>query len=471
MSSPAGNERLRDVEIDDLLGPTRRPPILAEMQANWLHLERLRPIDDGRVEDGKFIITCRTPDDLVVLPEVTCCTAPLLKRNGTKTVRFRHRRMQPMETFLEIKRQRFQCRTCLKPVYEELPDVHEGHMMTKTLEREVFLSTVKRSFDDAATFHQIKKGTARRIFLENAERKLKNYEIVFPRVLGVDENHILGTERFVAMDVEKGTVLDMLDGRSVPMLREYFGRMANHFNVEVFCQDMWTGYRTIAQEKFRSAVIVIDKYHVVQYANRAFDACRIHLQSKLTNEDRRWLKGKNRLLMMRHDDLVNAKHSSALDKVADVLQRYPEIKEAYTLKEKFFWIYEMDDRQAAEAFFEEWDRTMPKHLARWFRSISRRVREWHKEIFNYYDARYTSGVVERMNRSINDINSRGFGYDFETLRAKVLLRYGNIIPLGDLIAFHAEGTEEEIEALMNQAVVQTGFDPATLVRALKRGTF
>jgi transposase len=439
--------------------------------ANWLHLETLRPTDDGRIEDGKFIIGCRTPDDLMVLPVAVCCTAPLLKRNGTKTVRFRHRRMQPMQTFLEIKRQRFQCRTCRKAVYEVLPDVHDDFMMTKALEHEVFMSTVKRSFDDAATFHQIKKGTARRIFLDNAEEKLKGYEIVFPRVLGVDENHILGTERFIAMDVEKGTVLDMLDGRSVEMLQAYFGRMANHYTVEVFCQDMWTGYKTIAGQFFKRAIIVIDKFHVVQYANRAFDAARISLQSKLTNEDRRWLKGKNRLLQLRHEQLEHAKFPNALDRVADVLKRYPALGEAYTLKEKFFWIYEMEDRAAAEAFFEEWDRTMPTHLARWFRSISRRVREWHTEIFNYYDARYTSGVVERMNRSINDINSGGFGYGFETLRSKVLLRYGNIIPLGDLVAFSAGGSEEEMEALMNTAVVRTGFDPATLRRAIKRGTF
>ncbi|MGM5018751.1 ISL3 family transposase [Tardiphaga sp. 367_B4_N1_1] len=457
--------------IDDLLGPVRRPPILSEMTRNWLHLERLRPIDDGRMEDGKFIIQCRTPDDLVVLPEKVCCAAPLLKRNGTKTVRFRHRRMQPMPTWLEVKRQRFQCRTCLKPVYEELPDIHEGHMMTKALEDEVFKATIKRSFDTAAVFHQIKKGTARRIFLENAQAKLKDYEIVFPRVLGVDENHILGTERFVAMDVEAGTVLDMLDGRSVPMLREYFGRMANHFNVEVFCQDMWTGYATIAAEQFRKAIVVIDKFHVIQYANRAMDEARIHLQSKLTNDDRRWLKGKNRLLLMRHDDLEKAKFPNAFDKVAEICERYPEIKEAYTLKERFFWIYEMEDRAKAEAHFEEWDRTMPTHLARFFRSISRRVRNWHVPIFNYYEARYTSGVVERMNRSINDINSGGFGYDFETLRAKVLLRYGNIIPLGDLVAFSPNGTEEEMEALLNTPVVRSGFDPATLLRALKRGTF
>jgi hypothetical protein len=198
---------------------------LSTKTANWLHLQRLRPVDDGRMEDGEFIIVCRTPDDLVILPERVCCAAPHLKLNGTKTIRVRHRRMQPMPTWLEIKRQRFKCRTCDATSYEVLPDIHEDHAMSRALEQEVFLSTIKRPFDDAAVFHQIKKGTARRIFLENSRERLRDYEISLPRVLGVDENHILGTERFVCMDVEGGKVLDMLDGRSVPMLREYFGRM------------------------------------------------------------------------------------------------------------------------------------------------------------------------------------------------------------------------------------------------------
>jgi transposase len=232
---------------------------------------------------------------------------------------------------------------------------------------------------------------------------------------------------------------------------------------------MWTGYATIASELFAKAIVVIDKFHVVQYANRAMDDARIHLQSLLTTEDRRWLKGKNRLLLLRHDDLE--KTPGAFDKVAEVCERFPEIKAAYTLKEQFFYIYELADRASAEKHFEDWDRTMPKNLARFFRSISRRVRNWHQLIFNYYEARYTTGKVETMNRSINAINRRGFGYDFEVLRAKALLRYGNIIPLGDLAAFDLMSIpEEKWDEILNVPVIH-GFDPATLERALARGRF
>lgn len=441
--------------------------------ANWLHLERLRPVDDGRIvqnADGEaeFEITVRTPVDMMVRP--ICCLFQDLKQNGTKFQRYRHRRMQPMPTWLRVIRQKFECRSCGAALYEQMPDISVDRRMTKALEHEVFMSAIKRPFTDAAVFHQLTKATTQRIFLERARERLKDYEIRLPRVLGVDENRILGGDRFICMDIEAGTILDLLEDRSSDMLIQYFGRMPYHFNVEVFVQDMWRGYETVAKTLFPDAKVVIDKFHVVRYVNDAMTDARVAIQKKLKNEDRRWLKGKNKLFLVREHEL-NDKYPEGFDKLAEACERYPELKAAYVLKEGFYAIYDKPDRQAAEAAFEEWDRTMPKHLARFFRSVSRRVENWKAPIFNYFDARYTNGIVERMNRSLNEIVSRGFGYEFETFRLKAILRFGNVVPLADLAAFDLSAVpEEEWDELLNIAVVG-GLDPATLERALKRGHF
>jgi len=67
---------------------------------------------------------------------------------------------------------------------------------------------------------------------------------------------------------------------------------------------------------------------------------------------------------------------------------------------------------------------VPAEVKPFFRPIVRMVKAWGGPIFNYYEARYINGLVENLNGRINEINRRGFGYDFETLRAKALLRYG-----------------------------------------------
>lgn len=95
--------------------PTRRTKLLSRNAANWLHLERLRPVDDGRIVqnaegEAEFEITVRTPVDMMVRP--ICCLFQDLKQNGTKFQRYRHRRMQPMPTWLRVIRQKFECRSC-----------------------------------------------------------------------------------------------------------------------------------------------------------------------------------------------------------------------------------------------------------------------------------------------------------------------------------------------------------------------
>ncbi len=76
-----------------------------------------------------------------------------------------------------------------------------------------------------------------------------------------------------------------------------------------------------------------------------------------------------------------------------------------------------------------------------------------------------------MNRSINIINAAGYGHDFATLRAKALLKHGNIIPLGDLVNFDLGGVPPaDRQALLERPVI-SGFDPSTLAKDLRAGRF
>ena len=45
---------------------------------------------------------------------------------------------------------------------------------------------------------------------------------------------------------------------------------------------------------------------------------------------------------------------------------------------------------------------------------------WNIEIFNYFDYKYTNGVMESLNNLIKEIEKRGKGYSFDVLRAKAL---------------------------------------------------
>ena len=261
----------------------------------------------------------------------------------------------------------------------------------------------------------------------------------------------------------------MLPQRDSLSIEPLFQRLEAHNKVEVFCQDMWRGYETMAKRYLPKALVVIDKFHVVRYANDAMDEARRALSASLTNEDRRKLRRQHRIFLARWDGLSKERQ----DKLAAVCAEFPMLQAAYTMKERFYDLYEMANRGAAEAAYFKWVGDMPPDLRRFFRPIISLMRHWGNPIFNYYEARYTNGLVENLNGRINEINRRGFGYDFETLRAKALLRYGTLVPLGDLAHFSFPFAQsiDDVRQIVETPVGTAGVRASTLAGSLRRGTF
>lgn len=397
---------------------------------SWLRLPHLvaeepEVIRGSTGEVLEVVVRCRT-NGKPVFPNAVCCLAPTLLRNGTKTIRVRDRRLEPAPTWLLIARQRFRCKSCGATIYEEMPDVDDRHYVTRRLKEDIIKSATKRTFEDAATFHAVEETLVRRIFKAHAATALRDYSFFAPRVFGVDENRILGGDRFVCADIENGRLLEMLPARDSETVSSLFERVSDRSEVEVFCQDMWRGYETLAKRFFPKALVVIDRFHVVRMANEAMDAARRSFAASLTNETRKKMRRQHRIFLSRWDNLDEERQN----KLAAICAEFPFLQAAYTLKERFFDLYELKDRATAEAAYLRWRDDVPSELRPFFAPVKRIMKNWGVPIFNYYEAKYTNGLVENLNGRINEINRRGYGYDFETLRAKALLRFGSLKSYG-----------------------------------------
>ena len=392
---------------------------------NWLRLDGFdvglpRQIHD---EAGRLIevqIDCvPTSSELPV-----CCLAPRLVKNGTKTAKYRDLRIEAAPTWLHVSRQRWKCQGCGGTLYQPVPHMDEHHMMTERLRETVELSSIKRTFRDTVAVHGVEEKLARRIFRSRADRQLLNYRFDAPRVLGIDENHLLGAARGVIVDVESGKLLDIYEGRTQSDIRRGFDRMDRWENVEVWCQDMAGPYKGIARDLFPNAAIVIDKFHVLTKANHWFTKIRVAETPKLSRDVRERLPGLIRIFDMHWEQLSPRQQV----RLAEVLAHSKRLSDAWAIKEAFYYWYDAPTRADAERAYTEWVQFVRSkdQMTEW-QPLMKMVQRWRKEIFNYFDHRYTSGVVERMNRSIADINRAGNGMDFQTLRAKALLRHGRLI--------------------------------------------
>lgn len=99
--------------------------------------------------------------------------------------------------------------------------------------------------------------------------------------------------------------------------------------------------------------------------------------------------------------------------------------QGYDLKEGFYAIYEQSfTRDDAKGRFEAWKKTIPegKNFEE-FRLLARTFENFEDNILNFFDSGgLTNALTECTNGLIKIANRIGRGYDFETLRLKMLCR-------------------------------------------------
>lgn len=393
---------------------------------NWLRLPGIEAGELELVHDEagrlkEVTIPCRPTDTSYPV----CCLAQKLVKNGTKAVRYRDRPIERAPTWLVVKRQRVKCHSCGATHYQNVPGMDEHHYITERLRDDVRLSAAKRPFRDVVAMHGVEESLVRRVFRRRAHELLKDYRFKAPRVLGIDENHLFGSARGVVMDLESKRLLDMYPGCRRSHIHEGMTAcMTDWGRVELWCQDMAPAYKGLARDFFPKAQIIVDKFHVVMRASRIWNEIRYRETKNLPPEMRKIMPGIIRMFDKRWDKLKR----SSQDRVAEVLGANTKMQEAYTIKETFLYFYENATRAEAERAYRDWvKRVADFKQAKEWRPLMNMVQVHREEIFAYFDYRFTSGSVERMNRSIADINRAANGLNFPMLRAKALLLHGTLI--------------------------------------------
>lgn len=428
-----------------------------------LRLDRLT-VEATRQEDGSFIITVRSKAP--IFPK--CCLLCTPKKLGTKAIRFRDYTIQADPVWLEVKRQRFKCLHCDKISYEDLPDFDTDFRMTKRFRGHLGWQAIEMPFTVAAEQNGVHETLIRRLFAAEAERHLANYHPYLPRVLGMDEIYLHRKARFVIGDVENGWMIDMQPSRRDADLRAYFDGLLDRDRVEVVCQDMWTGYRSVTKAMFPRAVTVIDKYHVQRTANYGMEVVRKALYLGLSNKDRVALKRKRTLFLARG----GGETAAAQDAMAKVFASHPAMQRAYDIKERFYDIYACETRAEAEGATDRWLASVPPEFERPFKTSIDALRNWRPHILRYFEHRFTSGYVERLNGLIRKMDRNGAGYSYDVLRAKALLKHGSrtLRKADGSIPFELMGPDED-DMMPGDLWVWSGSDLATLEADLDAGSF
>lgn len=396
---------------------------------------------------------------------------PDVIRHGTRSITVRDRRVGNAPTFLKIKRNRFRCRACGQTFVATLPDIREEHRMTRRLHQDLTIASLNRPFAEVARRQSVPDRLVERIFHEYQQAMFADFQVDLPEVVAVDETKLLGEVRFVASDLKEAKILDISAKADRQSIKQFFRSHSYHSNVRVYVQDMSKLFRSVGREVFPHADIVADKFHVIQLATKSMDAARNHFGAGLPDRLNSALR-QNAKLFNKNRHNLGSKQRQLLE---DILEHSPDLKRAHMLKEEFERIYTYASRDDAERALNDWAGRLNErrwnHVDRWFRKLRRTVaRDWRTEVFNFWDHTYTTAYVERMNRSLKEMNRYASGLSFETLRAKAILKYGHYHTMDEIACFDIGGSEEEMLAAFNRRIWR-GFSADTLARSLRAGQF
>lgn len=289
-----------------------------------------------------------------------------------------------------------------------------------------------------------------------AKLEAKRGPVVAPRVLGIDEKHIVNNMRAVFVDGESGCLLEMCEDNKRDTILHTIENMVDYdTNIEIVTMDMACGYRSYIQECLPRATIVVDKFHVYQDFLTKVGTVKTKITERIKSRINAMPEGPekehlNAIMKMaqtnnylfKYGEEKIAEDSSRLSKMANICEAFPEFNHLRLIRTGFERIYASTDRASAEAVCDKWAKLIPpagqKQITAWeehfhvdaelfaelrpFRNTI--TRNWRNEIFNYFNVncQFTNAVAEGLNCFIERINRQGNGYGFKRLRNSVLAR-------------------------------------------------
>ncbi len=247
-----------------------------------------------------------------------------------------------------------------------------------------------------------------------------------PKVIGIDEIAITKGHnyRIVVSDLERGRPI-WFGGkdRSEESMDEFFTWLGPDKcgTIRLAVMDMWKAFRTSTLKKGNApqATILYDKFHVLMHLGEAMDKVRKREYARLSDADRRFIKGQ-RYTLLSHWGNLTADGRTALKLLFKSNSR---LNKAYLLRESFDQLWDYKSPTWARRFFDQWRDALRWQRLEPFQKFAQMVEaHWDGiEAYCHEENKVPLGFVEGINNKIRAIQRRSYGFrDEEYLRLKIL---------------------------------------------------
>jgi transposase len=339
-------------------------------------------------------------------------------------------------TYLRVTKRRHVCPKDKRIYVEEISWLNKWSRTTKRFAQKVNRLTVITTNQEAGWFLGLDDEAVYRIDKEMLERQY-NAKLIPPPAainISVDEVSYKKYHRYLTnvVDVDEKAVIWNDRGRKTEVLDRYYVGIGedNCKQIESVALD---GARTFIGSTGKYAVnalIVYDKFHIMQKLNWAVDMARKQELRKARKENNDELIG---LMNCRQRFILLKKKSNLTDSQAYYLQRLCEINEpiykAMLLKESFLKVYDYESPEEAQGYLENWIKDALSSAVETFRIIAESFRDKLQYIVNWFRKKISSAISEGINNKIKRLKRMAYGYkDVNYFRLKIHQHCGLLNP-------------------------------------------
>ncbi|MBZ5637442.1 MAG: ISL3 family transposase [Acidobacteriia bacterium] len=323
--------------------------------------------------------------------------------------RWRDLRVRDQTLVLAYSPCRVSCQAC-GPRIEHVPWADPWQRITRALSLALARLSRELSWKKTAMHYGVDWKTVAAAVKSAVERGLKLRPWKALRVIGIDEVSRSKGQRYLTLvyDLERSRLVWIGENRDADTMKRFFEWLGPRRarSIVIVCCDMWSVYLAAVREKLPRAIVVFDRFHVVQHLNRAVDDVRRESWRRLTGEEKsafkrtRWLWLKNPWNLVREEK----RRLSAL------CRRNQPIVRAYYLKEAFqrFWDYKRPGW--AEPYLKQWLWWASHSRLQPFKKFARMIREHLDGILAWTQLRVSNGALEGMNNKVKVVSHRAYGY-------------------------------------------------------------
>jgi len=418
-------------------GPSRHSAPVRD----YLDLTGYRYVEALEEDDAYALLLAEVVEHIEVCPNPECGAKGFFESHGSYITEFddwshgKRRRIR-------VEVHRWLCLACGKTCSDELPGLDSDFKATRRLVEEIEKHLdLRNSHAGISVVTHLSVSTIGRIARRLRERRNTAYSKTAPREAGFDEMKFLGTYRFVAANTKDRLPWELLPETTQETIEQFFKGITNPEALMVANMDFTLPIKDVVRRWFPNAVIVIDRYHVMNFlikclakarnaegrnlVKRAVEELGARMGLPANPDARRLLEDeirkrakKQSQFLQRDRHLFNAPFSelSPADqiKVELWLGGMPLLREAYDLVQNMHRLYRHRTRpETAAALMNRWFDLLSGDAMKYLRVFVVRVRKHMPDVCAFWTTHSSNGYTEAINRTLAVIErTRGhIGFD------------------------------------------------------------